>query len=149
MSNEFLYNFVRVEIGAYGVNANQDTNLGIFDISSYRDPNPSKCLEAFQKTIDICASGEKITDEMVDRAIMKVFSNFDLPMAPLYKGWNSFHGETKEMNQKNRDIVFNATKKQIIEIAKLIKEKNWHSGMFSNPSLISPPEGYKTIKIND
>ena len=71
MENEYLRTMVRVE-------------LGTFEIISYRDPK--KCLGAFQKVLDICSMEDKITDEMVDRAVMKVFSSFDAPKKPSEKG---------------------------------------------------------------
>ena len=147
MENEFLHNLVRVEIGAYGVWAIQYVELGVFEIRSFRDPNPSKCLEAFQKALDFCASEEKITDEMVDRAIMKVFSDFDYPEEPSTKGNLEFNGKSKEIIQKRRDIAYNATKKQIVDLAKSLKEKEWRYGIFANPKTSNPPEGYTIVKL--
>lgn len=149
MTNEFLHDMVRVDIGAYGVWAIQNVELGIYEIDSFRDPSPTKCLEAFEKALDICANEENITDDMVERAIMKVFSDFDSPESPSNKGYLDYDGKPKDLIQKRRNSVYNATKQQIVEIAKFLKEKNWNHGMFSNSSVLKPPEGYTTIKLNE
>lgn len=149
MSNEFLHPLVRVKLGAYGVWAIASAESGIFSIRSYRDPNPKGCIEAFRKALDICASGDEITDEMVDRAIVKIFARFDSPDAPSKKGFLEFNGKSKELIQKRRNITFNATKQQLVEIAKKLKESTWRFGIFSSTSISQPPEGFDVIKITE
>lgn len=149
IKNEFLYDIVRNKIGAYGVNAVHNSQTGTFVISSYRDPNPTECLQAFKKAIEICASGEEIDDEMIDRAIMRIFVKLDRPVSPCAKGFLEFNGKTKEIESKRRNIILKATKQQIVDVAKLLKEKDWRYGIFSNKETFNPPEGLEIIKLNE
>lgn len=134
MENEYLHTMVRVE-------------LGTFEIISYRDPK--KCLEAFQKVLDIGSMEDKITDEMVDRAVMKVFSSFDAPEKPSEKGRLEFSWKTEEVVQRRRDAVFNATKEQMVKLARKLREKEWRCGMFTNPSVAKQPDGHTAVKLTE
>lgn len=134
MENEYLHTMVRVE-------------LGTFEIISYRDPK--KCLEAFQKVLDIGSMEDKITDEMVDRAVMKVFSSFDAPEKPSEKGRLEFSWKTEEVVQRRRDAVFNATKEQMVKLARKLREKDWRCGMFTNPSVAKQPDGHTAVKLTE
>lgn len=148
MSNEFLHQLVRVQLGAYGVWAIASSDNGIFSIRSYRDPNPQGCIKAFWKALEICASGEQITDEMVDRAIVKVFAAFDSPEAPSTKGFLDFNGKPEELIQKRRKIVYNATKQQLVDIAKKLKESTWTTGILSSKST-EIPEGFQVLRLTE
>ena len=149
ISNEFLHQLVRVKLGAYGAWAIASSEVGVFSLRSYRDPNPQGCLDAFKKAIDICASGEEMTDEMVDRAIVKVFASFDSPDAPSQKGYLDFNGKSQEIIQKRRNIVLGATRQQLIELAKKLKESTWRYGILSSQSISKIPEGFQLINLTE
>ena len=133
MTNEFLIKKIRLEIGAYDVICLFDAQLGIFEIRSFRDPDPFKCLEAYKKALDFCCHEENITDDIVDRAIINIFGY----LTP------------KKESQYRRNIIYNATRQQIVEIAKVLKEKEWNCGILSNSFATKPPEGYTIINLNE
>ncbi|OHT03454.1 Clan ME, family M16, insulinase-like metallopeptidase [Tritrichomonas foetus] len=147
LSNEFIHQMVRVKIGAYGAWARNSAHDGYFSFVSYRDPNVPQVLEAFSKSLDQCY--EELTDEMVDRAVVKCFASLDSPEDPHRKGTKEFEGYTEEILQKRRDIYFKATKQQILGAISILRKQSWYKGAVSSKSINEPPEGFTVISLSE
>lgn len=149
MGSEYLHQLVRVKLGAYGSFVVADNIKGLFSMRSFRDPNPAACLEAFQTVLDICKNEASIEDDMIDRAVVKVFSSFDQPIAPSSKGMTLFDGRTNELMQQRRDTVYNVTKAQLVEMATSLSQQKFHKGIYSNKTVVQPPDGFAILKLNE
>ena len=79
----------------------------------------------------------QITQEMVDRAILQVFSNFDSPVAPSSKGQDLFmKGYTNEFIQFLRNDILKVNLQEIKEDIQQMKESipNWKIVIVGNSS---------------
>lgn len=82
LSFGYLWNEVRVKGGAYGVRAGLDGARGVFNFTSFRDPNIGRTLDVFT------GAGEFIEKEMdlspagLEQAIIGAFKTLDQPMRP-------------------------------------------------------------------
>ena len=142
---EYLIDLIREQLGAYGVMGYHSD--GVTTFVSYRDTNPSKVIEAFRIGIQKCI--DTVTDEMIDRTIINIISDFDTPQNPLNKGLEYFTDDnyTYEDVQHLRDLVFNMTKDDVIYEAKEMLNSQWITTIFGNSQASTIPEGFSTIKI--
>jgi Zn-dependent M16 (insulinase) family peptidase len=123
LKSEFLEAVVREKLGAYGVSVRYGWKRGIFTFGSYRDSNPIKVLEAFNQSLTM--AGE-ITEEMVERTIVRKASHMDHPTPPGYDGIGCFVDEEScKRKQERRTALLNVSKNDIIEaIQKLLTNGN-------------------------
>lgn len=89
LSNSLLWERIRTVCGAYGAYAHNDSVAQVFEISTYRDPNPYKSLQE----IELClkaATEKEFTQEEVIKAVTGNFSSVLKPMTPKTKGYIGF-----------------------------------------------------------
>ncbi|XP_060104091.1 presequence protease, mitochondrial [Heteronotia binoei] len=116
MTAKFLHTEIREKGGAYGGGAQLSHN-GIFAFYSYRDPNSTTTLAAFEKAADWARAG-KFTQQDIDEAKLAVFAAVDAPVAPSDKGMNQFlYGISDEMMQQHREHLFTVSKDHLIDAA--------------------------------
>ncbi|KAF0987136.1 hypothetical protein HZS_342 [Henneguya salminicola] len=98
--------------GAYGVGLiHQDQTLRFF---SYRDPNISSTIEAFETSSEWIRSG-KFTDDDLEEAKVKLLAKLDTPLSPSEHGQLMFITSiTHDMMQKLRDRIFEYTREHVI-----------------------------------
>lgn len=115
ISSKFLHREIREKGGAYGSGAKIDG--GVFSFFSYRDPNTTATLNAFDESV-IWAGDGKFTDEDIEEAKLSVFAAVDSPISPGNRGMALFkYGLTDELRQDNRDKLFSASRSSIIDVA--------------------------------
>ena len=115
ISHNYLHNEVREKGGAYGSGVNPSNKL--LNFYSYRDPNFEKTIETFKNTLN-WVRNHSFTDQMIEEAKLMVFQAFDVPKVPAEEGQHHFlTGLTHEKRQRNRDILFNVDKRQLLEMA--------------------------------
>lgn len=119
LSNEFLWNELRVKGGAYGCMCNFARN-GDSYLVSYRDPHLRRTFETYQAIVPYLESFE-IEEKDMDRFIISTIGGMDRPMSPFDWGVCSFStwmsGLTPEMRQKTRDEVLDCTQEDIRALA--------------------------------
>lgn len=147
LKNEFLHVSVREKLGAYGVYATNQLYSGLFRLESYRDTNSIGVLNAFKDALEQVANGN-FTEEMIELAKINSISYIDYPISPQNKGNFIFNGITNDNIQDIRKHVFEATKEEIIEIAKELKDKKWSSVVQGNPSVSPIPDGFQVLSLN-
>jgi Zn-dependent M16 (insulinase) family peptidase len=77
-----LWNEVRVKGGAYGVRAAFDGARGVFSLSSFRDPNIFRTLEAFASCPGFVAGGMDLSPAGLEQAIIGTLKTLDQPLRP-------------------------------------------------------------------
>ena len=136
---EYLFGIIREKLGAYGAMSSYNGFSGTTSFLSYRDTSPLLVLSAIDNIIDFLADSKNsksdqkddsisslppVDDEMVDRAIVQVFSSFDSPVAPKNAGDQMFlTGIDDNDLQKRRSALLKVTKKDVIEGFKEIANK--------------------------
>lgn len=127
---EYLFGAIREKLGAYGAMARYSALMGTTSFLSYRDTSPLLVLKAIDDIIESLATNKKsnllppIDDQMVDRAIVQVFSGFDAPIAPKNAGDSLFlSGVDDALLQKRRSALLKVNKKSIVEDFVYIEEK--------------------------
>ena len=123
LKNDFLHNVIREKLGAYGAISSYSPFSGVIHFGSYRDTNPLLTLNAINNSLHEVSQGN-ITNEMVDNAIIKVFSSLDKPISPQNKGNDHFlNALSNEILQRRRNIYFKANSTDIIHtVKKMIKK---------------------------
>ncbi|XP_013777070.1 presequence protease, mitochondrial-like [Limulus polyphemus] len=133
MSSKFLHCEIRERGGAYGGGATVSAN-GNFLFYSYRDPNTSETLQAFQDSVNWILNKEFKSQDLVE-AKLGVFSEVDKPVPPGEKGMKLFlNGLTDDMQQVHRDQLLNTTTEDVVRVV----EKYLGSRNMSGTSLIGP-----------
>ncbi len=121
---DYLWNRVRVKGGAYGC-MSIISRTGNIAFVSYRDPNLTETLNAFNEASDFIKSFD-ISDREMQKYIIGTISNLDIPLTPASKGEKALgmymRGITKEDRQKERNEVLSTNVEVIKEYSKLIED---------------------------
>lgn len=108
----YLWERVRAQGGAYGVNGNFDFTTGIFSYTSYRDPNLLKTLDNFDGAAAFLQQLE-LSDSELTKSIIGAIGDMDAHLLPDAKGFTSMihHliGYSNEQRQRVRDQVLSTT----------------------------------------
>ena len=120
---DYLWNRVRVKGGAYGC-MSTIARTGNMAFVSYRDPNLTETLKAFNEAPDFIKSF--VSDREMTKYIIGTISNLDMPLTPASKGEKALgmymRGITKEDRQRERDEVLATNVETIKEYNKLIED---------------------------
>ena len=121
---DYLWNRVRVKGGAYGC-MSTIARTGNMAFVSYRDPNLTETLKAFNEAPDFIKSFD-VSDREMTKYIIGTISNLDMPLTPASKGEKALgmymRGITKEDRQRERDEVLDTNVETIKEYNKLIED---------------------------
>lgn len=122
LSTGYLWDKVRVEGGAYGGMASMSISHPIFACSSYRDPNLKATYDHFTSGLMQVISG--IQASMVDQGIIGAIGKIDAPKTPHAQGFgetiDQLSGYTKELRQRLRDAIIEATPSALKDTAQSI-----------------------------
>lgn len=112
---KFLHREIRERGGAYGGGCFQ-TSGGMFNFFSYRDPNTTKTLQAFQDSILWLMNGN-ISQEDIKEAKLRTFGEVDKPVPPGKRGMYFFiDGLSDEMRQRHREDLFAVNKDDLNQV---------------------------------
>lgn len=116
--NITLHSRIREQGGAYGGGAVSNALGGNFYFYSYRDPNISKTLKAFNEAVDKIINGD-FDETDLEEAKLEMVQALDSPISPgsraeLAYGWWK-EGRTLELRQAYRHKMLSLTKSEIIE----------------------------------
>jgi Zn-dependent M16 (insulinase) family peptidase len=111
LNTTWLWNKVRVQGGAYGGSCALDRHSGIFNFSSYRDPNLVETLDVYDRTGAFLRETDVSEAELV-KSIIGVIGRVDHYKLPDAKGFIStlryLIDETDESLQRFRDEILAA-----------------------------------------
>jgi presequence protease len=112
LNGSWLWDKIRVQGGAYGGFSVFDSQSGVFNFLSYRDPNLLQSLEIYDRTSDFLKNLELDESELT-KAIIGTIGELDTYLLPDAKGFTSmrFHllGLTDEERQRIRTEVLNTS----------------------------------------
>lgn len=123
LSNEYLWNNVRVLGGAYGCWFSAGRNGDSFFVS-YRDPNVKKTLEAYKNSVDYIRNFPD-DEQMLERFVISTIGEVDSPLTPsmesakiygLYKS-----NITNELLEKERNNIIETKVSDIRSFADVIE----------------------------
>lgn len=128
----YLWDSVRVKGGAYGVSCRLGRSTGSFVCTSYRDPNVSGTLSAYDG-IASYLSGMSIDGEELERAIVGAIGDLDLYMLPDARGIKSLYqylaGDTEEKRQQMREEMLATTAADFRAFAGIMEEVKKHGAV--------------------
>lgn len=137
-----LHSRIREQGGAYGGGAVSNLMMGNFYFYSYRDPNISKTLEAFNEAVGTVAKG-KFDETDLEEAKLEMIQSLDTPVAPGSRAEHAYgwlrEGKTLEMRQAFRKQILEMTKKGVIDAVKDILVPQMNDGntvVFAGKSLL-------------
>lgn len=123
LDNVVLHTEIREKGGAYGSGATYSPAVGNFHLYSYRDPNLSKTLQAFQTALDKIAS-EDFDEEDLEEAKFGIIQTLDTPVPPGNRAMAAYSwkraGRTLESRQAFRNALLEATPS---DVAKAVKTR--------------------------
>lgn len=112
LNGAWLWDKIRVQGGAYGGFAVFDSQSGILNYLSYRDPNLQQSLQTYDQTGAYLKDLELDESELT-KSIIGTIGDLDSYLLPDAKGYTSMRwyllGTTDEERQKLRDEVLNTT----------------------------------------
>ncbi|KAF3363413.1 Presequence protease 1, chloroplastic/mitochondrial [Chlamydiales bacterium STE3] len=119
--NLVLHRRIREEGGAYGGGSVCNSLSGNFYFYSYRDPNISKTLEAFEVAVNTILQGE-FDEEDLEEAKFEMIQSLDSPIAPGSRAIVAYswlqEGKTQQIRQNFRDAILAMTKEKVIDAVK-------------------------------
>eukprot|EP01030_Chromulinospumella_sphaerica_P005575 gene5575-5454_t len=127
LTNQVLHTALRERGGAYGGSANYAANLGVFTMSSYRDPRLADTYTDFDGAIKTLLVDDFST-EQVEEAIICVIKELDRPLSP-YDGalqaWQlAQRGVSEAMRQQFRRGVLHCKLDEIKAAAGIWLQKS-------------------------
>ena len=128
---DYLWNRLRVQGGAYGAFAGF-TRLGSLYFASYRDPNLSTTLQAYQDVVDYLK--DFCCDEKdLEKFIIGTIGGMDIPLTPALRIRTGISrsrtGQTQDMAQKVREEVLGTTVQSIQSLAEVVQKALCHSSI--------------------
>jgi Zn-dependent M16 (insulinase) family peptidase len=119
----YLWNRVRVQGGAYGVGLGLNLHTGAAYYTSYRDPNVTETLKAYDEAGDYLRNVEITPDELT-KLLIGTVGDSDRFMMPDAKGFMSMLryliNYTDEERQKVRDEMLSTTIEHIRQFADVL-----------------------------
>ena len=126
LSTGFLWQNIRMTGGAYGASCSPNATEGLFNFSSYRDPDVGTSLQVFREALEYAAAGE-IGDEELRRAIIGTVGKESRPSTPRNEGFIGFrrnlYGIDDWMRQKKRDAELALTRAHIRQSARRLLKR--------------------------
>ena len=121
---EYLWTRIRVQGGAYGANAIFDRD-GCLYLSTYRDPQLTQSLEAFEQLPEWLENLELSPREMT-KYVIGTMSGVDVPLTNSIKvsqaAIRDLLGVTDEIRQRTREEILDVTPDQIRALAKVFRD---------------------------
>jgi Zn-dependent M16 (insulinase) family peptidase len=137
LSTGYLWEKVRMEGGAYGAFSYPRNMDGLFLLGSYRDPNITNTIRAFDEGLKLMESG-LIDPVEVDKAVIGTIGREDRPIDPGEKGFvcmqRKLHGITDEARQARRTLLLGVRRQSISEAAHeiLVSSSQGFTAVISN-----------------
>lgn len=144
MDMDYLWNKVRVQGGAYGASAGFTKN-GLLYFASYRDPNITKTLDAYDNVSEYLKNAE-INEREMRKYIIGTINSADADKSNASKCWTAMAryiiNVSQEEIQKERDELLSTTAEKIKGYYKLLEEivKQQNIAVVGNESLIKKNE---------
>lgn len=137
-----LHPRIREQGGAYGGGSSSNSMSGNFYFYSYRDPNISRTLNAFEEAIQKIEKGN--FDEVdLEESKLELIQNFDSPIAPGNRGSTAYgwmrEGKTPEARQAFRNRLLSLTCSDVVKAVKEHIVPNYETGatvVFSGKELL-------------
>ncbi|MDO4178306.1 MAG: insulinase family protein [Phascolarctobacterium sp.] len=124
LSYEYLWTKIRIQGGAYGASARFNTN-GLMVLTSYRDPQLSKTVDAYKELADWLENVD-IPERELNKYIIGTMSSVDAPLTTTMKLddlVNSYIKDiTQEMQQKSRSEILDVTVEDLRALAPIIRD---------------------------
>ena len=115
----YLHREIREKGGAYGGFAIYNSEDGVFNFGSYRDPHISDTLKVYDSAADFINSGQ-FTDEDVKEAILQVCSGIDRPDPPGPAAQKAFYRKIVSLSDEERkafkEKLLLLTKSKVIKV---------------------------------
>ncbi|MCB9640101.1 MAG: insulinase family protein [Myxococcales bacterium] len=125
LSNELLYQKIRVQGGAYGGFSFYAGDSGLLPMLSYRDPNLIETMEVFANVASF-AKSDVIDDEIIDGSRLGAIGSLDRVLAPKQQldtaRRRMLLGLTDEDRQRFRTGLLEVKAEQVREVAGLLEE---------------------------
>jgi len=126
MRSMYLHREIREKGGAYGGFAIYNSEDGIFNFGSYRDPHILNTLDVFENASTFITKG-RFTDEDIKEAILQVCSGIDKPDSPGASAKKSFFRHILSLKDEDRhtfkENLLKMNKQQIIQAAETYFDK--------------------------
>ncbi|MDQ2819746.1 MAG: insulinase family protein [Pseudomonadota bacterium] len=116
ISSRLLHQALREKGGAYGGYASYNGSLGIFSMTSYRDPRLAETYADFAAALAAVAT-QAFDRESIEEAIIGVIKGLDKPDAPYAQAWSAWNmgrrGVTEPLRQRLRNEVLGCTEADV------------------------------------
>ncbi len=151
LSNEYLWNELRVKSGAYGAHASIDRR-GNFIFGTYRDPNCAKSIDLIRETSAYLEDLD-IRQEELNTMIIGAISSIDHPFSPRRAGNQAidrhFLGISAAQIEQERNDILATTPEDMKHCASMLKKAFENSGyvvMGSKQKIMEDKHIFDTIE---
>jgi len=142
----WLWEKVRVQGGAYGGFCTFDTQSGVFNFLSYRDPNLAQTLQVYDGTAEFLKTLDLNQSELT-KSIIGTIGDLDSYMLPDAKGFTSMRfyllHVSDEERQKIRNEVLNTSLEQFKQFGDVLKKLNQNAAVV----VLGSPDGIEASGV--
>ena len=152
----YLWEKVRVQGGAYGGFSVFDDASGVLTFLSYRDPNITSTIEAYDNAAAFLKGldATRLTDNELTKAIIAAIGELDAYQLPDAKGYTSMlrylTGRTDQMRQEIREEVLSTNGEDFIafgEVLEKVADSQAVAVMGSQNAIESSNAGLEVTKV--
>jgi len=122
LSNDYLFNRIRIQGGAYSAISEIQRNGNLFFLS-YRDPHLKETFDVYKKASSYLANYQG-SQRMINSYIIGSISTLDFPLTPSQQGERATNynlsGVTKEFLDQEREQIYHTTSKEIQNFAPVV-----------------------------
>ncbi|GHV90931.1 peptidase M16 [Spirochaetia bacterium] len=154
LSTGALWEDIRMKGGAYGAFAHTDSLEGIFALSTYRDPKPSRSLESFSSILDSLAKqgsdaggidgGKELwyrNEDLLEKAIIGSYSRETRPRTSAEKGSVDFsrflYGIEDLVRQRKLEKLIQVSGDEIAAVLRRLASQKASSPGVSSPVIVA------------
>ncbi|CAD6503276.1 BgTH12-02943 [Blumeria graminis f. sp. triticale] len=117
LTHKHLHHEIREKGGAYGGGSTARSLDGVFNLYSYRDPNPRSTISIMQNS-GLWAVNSKWSKRDIDEAKISVFQGVDAPKSVSSEGMARFlSGITDNLIQERRERLLDVSSEQVKDVA--------------------------------
>lgn len=147
VQSEILYPFLTEKNGIAKIESNYNHIYGIAMFSTTKDKNPPKTIQIIEDSFSHLITDE-LSQDMIDRAIIRLVSKLDQPVSPSELGAEMFlYNITQEQANFHRESILNVTRDDVIKVAKIMNVSPKRYVIYGTNQDAMVPQGFESLDI--
>ncbi|MFN8510280.1 MAG: insulinase family protein [Deinococcaceae bacterium] len=150
LSSKYTLREIREKGGAYGGSARYDAQMGLFSLSSYRDPHIERTFDVFSAVLDYISAG--VSEAELKEALLAAGGDLDPLISPdilgYYRVFNDFDGYTPEVQETFRRRLVQVTSDDLVRVARTyLRDEMSAIALISNADKVASVQNLLNLNV--